>query len=85
MVDNRTTTGQLNGTDLTLHDLDTIVDSFTATLRGIYHPRIEYPKLEKTPAVEARPAEKTVPVRTASDIPLQSPADPSYQAPETST
>jgi membrane-associated HD superfamily phosphohydrolase len=86
VVDNRTASGQLNGTDLTLHDLDVIVNSFTATLRGIYHPRIEYPKLEKAPpGLDARLAIKTVPVQRAStDVQVQSSTEPPYQAPETS-
>jgi cyclic-di-AMP phosphodiesterase PgpH len=46
VVDNAVALGALNDTSLTLHDLDTIIDSFTATLRGIYHPRISYPKME---------------------------------------
>lgn len=46
VVDTSVATGALNDTDLTLQDLDAIIDSFTATLRGIYHPRIQYPKLE---------------------------------------
>lgn len=85
VVDNRTKTGQLDGTDLTLHDLDAIVDSFTATLRGIYHPRIEYPKLEKAPAVEDPPADKTVPVRAPANSSLPSPAEPPPQAQETAS
>jgi len=35
--------GQLDECDLTLRDLKVIAESFKATLRGIYHPRIEYP------------------------------------------
>jgi hypothetical protein len=44
-----------------LKDLETIVDSFTATLRGIYHPRIKYPKLEALPEAlqESYPDELT--------------------------
>jgi len=34
VVEDRLVSGQLDTTDLTLRDLDTIVDSFTATLRG---------------------------------------------------
>jgi putative nucleotidyltransferase with HDIG domain len=49
VVQNRISAGQFDATDLTLRDLDTIVDTFAAALRGIYHPRIEYPNLEKTP------------------------------------
>ncbi|MEX0682791.1 MAG: HDIG domain-containing metalloprotein [Dehalococcoidia bacterium] len=35
--------GQLEESDLTMRDLKTISESFKATLRGIYHERIEYP------------------------------------------
>jgi membrane-associated HD superfamily phosphohydrolase len=38
--------GELDETQLTLKDLEYIIDSFTSTLRGVYHPRIEYPKSE---------------------------------------
>lgn len=46
VIKDRVNLGELDHTDLTLNDLDTIADSFASTLRGIYHPRIEYPKLE---------------------------------------
>jgi putative nucleotidyltransferase with HDIG domain len=35
--------GQLDDTLLTLRDLGLITESFVTTLRGIYHPRIQYP------------------------------------------
>jgi putative nucleotidyltransferase with HDIG domain len=76
-VENRVAAGQLDDTDLTLRDLETIVESFTTTLRGIYHPRIEYPKIEKrelpSPKMEPTP---TLPsgARSASDVPVKSPA-----------
>ena len=38
--------GQLNDTNLTLQNLEEIIDSFSTTLRGVYHPRIEYPKMD---------------------------------------
>lgn len=44
MVDRRVALGQLNNTGLTLKDLKTIVDSFTATLKGTYHARVDYPE-----------------------------------------
>jgi membrane-associated HD superfamily phosphohydrolase len=44
MVDRRIETGQLNNTDLTLKDLKVIIDSFTATLKGTYHARVDYPE-----------------------------------------
>ncbi|HEY8768290.1 MAG TPA: HDIG domain-containing metalloprotein [Dehalococcoidia bacterium] len=43
VINERVAEGQLEECDLTLRDLRTIADSFKATLRGIYHPRIEYP------------------------------------------
>ncbi|HEY9153397.1 MAG TPA: HDIG domain-containing metalloprotein [Anaerolineales bacterium] len=38
--------GQLDNTSLTLRDLNLITDSFVTTLRGSYHPRIQYPAAE---------------------------------------
>jgi cyclic-di-AMP phosphodiesterase PgpH len=35
--------GQLDNTQLTLHDLSLITESFVKTLRGTYHARIQYP------------------------------------------
>jgi cyclic-di-AMP phosphodiesterase PgpH len=43
VINERVAEGQLDECDLTLKDLRTIAESFKATLRGIYHPRIEYP------------------------------------------
>jgi putative nucleotidyltransferase with HDIG domain len=43
VINERVAEGQLEECDLTLRDLRTIAGSFKATLRGIYHPRIEYP------------------------------------------
>jgi putative nucleotidyltransferase with HDIG domain len=51
--------GQLDQTQLTLNDLKKIEDSFVTTLRGSFHPRIEYPKAKK-PA-EGPPAAEDVP------------------------
>ena len=47
-------TGQLDNTDLTLHDLKLIKDSFFETLVRSYHPRIKYPEAKPTelPATE---------------------------------
>lgn len=38
--------GELDNTQLTIQNLEEIIDSFTSTLRGVYHPRIQYPKSE---------------------------------------
>ncbi len=42
--------GQLDATRLTLRDLHLISESFVNTLRGTYHVRVEYPKLENLSA-----------------------------------
>jgi len=44
MVDRRVNAGQLINTDLTLKDLKVIIDSYTATLKGTYHARVDYPE-----------------------------------------
>jgi cyclic-di-AMP phosphodiesterase PgpH len=65
VVDQRVSSGQLDNTNLSLRDLDLIVNSFTTTLRGIYHPRIEYPKLERSAASQV----DTIPVlRSTTEI-----------------
>ena len=46
VIKDRVEIDQLINTHLTLKDLEEIIDSFTATLRGVYHPRIQYPKIE---------------------------------------
>lgn len=43
VVNNRLNAGQLDDTSLTMRDLKIVIDSFTTTLRGLYHPRIQYP------------------------------------------
>ena len=37
---------QLEDTDLTLRDLQTVKESFFRTLKGSYHPRVKYPALD---------------------------------------
>lgn len=43
VIRERVAEGQLDDCDLTFRDLKLVAESFKATLRGIYHPRIEYP------------------------------------------
>ena len=53
MFDTRIAAGQLDDTGITMRDLNIIAESFINTLRGIYHPRIMYPKFdEKTKPVK---------------------------------
>ena len=45
-ISKRISDGQLDDTTITLRDIKIITDTFIATLRGIYHPRVEYPTLD---------------------------------------
>ncbi|MCK4724593.1 MAG: HDIG domain-containing protein [Anaerolineales bacterium] len=76
VVDNRLSSEQLDNTDLTLRDLDDIIESFTTTLRGIYHPRIEYPKLEQQeqPIFDPTPTRPSLP-QTTSDVSVEPQTD----------
>jgi len=42
-IDSRLRQGQLDDTSFTLNDLRIVQESYEAGLRGIYHPRVEYP------------------------------------------
>lgn len=43
IISNRLVSGQLDECDLTLKELDAIRQAFVSVLRGVYHPRIQYP------------------------------------------
>ena len=47
IIDQRVRDGQLGECDLTLRDLQIIRDTFISALKGIFHPRIQYPRSEK--------------------------------------
>jgi len=66
VIDDRVMKGQLDDTDLTLHDLHLIRESFVNALKGVFHPRLQYP--EETPAFIAL-------VNTEPSTPLPPPAD----------
>jgi len=60
VVDHCQRDGQLDATRLTLRDLHLINESFVNTLRGTFHSRIQYPKLEnlsKEVPTQPRPEE----------------------------
>ena len=57
VVDYRLKNDQLSDTKLTLQNLEEVIDSFTATLRGVYHPRIEYPQTDS----DTRPTKNLLP------------------------
>jgi putative nucleotidyltransferase with HDIG domain len=55
VIESRLAEGQLDETSLTIRDLNDILDSFTGTLKGVYHPRIEYPQIKAGQPVELAP------------------------------
>jgi len=57
VVDYRLKNEQLSETKLTLQNLEEVIDSFTTTLRGVYHPRIEYPQADNV----TKPAQSSLP------------------------
>jgi putative nucleotidyltransferase with HDIG domain len=65
VISGRSSSGQLDDTRLSLRDLKEIIDSFTVTLRGIYHPRINYPNQEIPASYDAI----TIPLARKSEAP----------------
>jgi putative nucleotidyltransferase with HDIG domain len=75
VIQNRLTGGQLDRTNLTLKDIDTIKRSFVSTLKGIYHPRIRYPESDtQAEAEDDGGSEPEEPAETPG--PAASPASP---------
>jgi putative nucleotidyltransferase with HDIG domain len=48
LVEKRFLEGELDDSDLTMRDINGIIDGFTSVLQGIYHKRIEYPKQQNS-------------------------------------
>ena len=61
VIDQRLAQGQLDDTTLTLKDLNAIVESFTTTLRGVFHPRLEYPKPDEAAPLLEQPVPEIEP------------------------
>ncbi len=47
VIDDRIAHGQLDESPLTLNDLRLVRESLTATLQGVFHPRLQYPEQKK--------------------------------------
>jgi putative nucleotidyltransferase with HDIG domain len=65
-VKDRIANGQLDDTSLTLRDLNLITETYATSLRGTYHPRVEYPSMI-TPGEEGVGEPPTQPVQSRSD------------------
>ncbi|MGA9533858.1 MAG: HDIG domain-containing metalloprotein [Anaerolineales bacterium] len=74
VIQDRLAAGQLDRTDLTLKDLDTVRRSFVNTLRGMYHPRIRYQQEEESEAVSVA-ADEVQDKTTPTPAPASSTSD----------
>src|SRR5437867_12936943 len=72
MIAERLADGQFDESDLTMRDLKTIGETFKATLRSIYHPRIEYPAPTKAELQSAAAQPHVGYLRAPSD-PMEAP------------
>lgn len=75
--------GQLSDCQLSLRDIDLICEAFSGILKGVYHDRIEYPKVQKFTVKEAASAGGPA---QALNTPKQvsAPAGPEQAAPSAS-
>lgn len=60
VLEDRLAKGQLDDTQLTVQDLAVIRESFVNTLKGVFHPRIQYPD-EKPPSPPSHPEASSAP------------------------
>lgn len=72
--------GELDDTQLTIQNLQEIIDSFTSTLRGVYHPRIQYPKSEGE--VKTRPSPFRIPDADTPPLPPEAHPTPAQEKSE---
>jgi putative nucleotidyltransferase with HDIG domain len=75
VIDARMASGQLDDTDLTLRELTEIQESFVATLRGIYHPRVKYPKLDSAPSSQVEESLDSQVEDIPIELPVETPSD----------
>ena len=74
VLDDRLANSQLDDTGLTVHDLALIRASFVNTLKGVFHPRIQYPGAEEKPALPG-------PAASQPALPAAPPAAPAPAGP----
>ena len=53
-IQSRLDQGQLDESDLTLRDLEQIRAAFLSVLKGVFHPRVQYPEPVKVAAADGR-------------------------------
>ncbi len=62
VIAERMAEGQLDESDVTLRELNVVSESFKATLRGVYHPRLEYPAATDAKPQRSRKARRRTPL-----------------------
>jgi hypothetical protein len=55
LIAERVTCGQLDDCPLTMQDMNLVRESFTLTLQGVFHPRIQYPEASEPSAAQHAP------------------------------
>lgn len=79
--------GQLSDSPLSLHDIDQICEAFSGILKGVYHERIEYPKVSKAimelQKSSGRPEENASPNAADSSSPSAAVPSPNLSERET--
>lgn len=71
MVNKRVQGGQLNETGLTLAQIEEVIVSFTATLKGTYHARVDYPDEDEKSEDEESLAGEDVTLVEEKEEPMQ--------------
>ena len=74
--------GQLSDCPLSLHDIDAICDAFSGILKGVYHERIEYPKVQQHITVQQTEPEPVQEKEAEPDTSADNPAAEKEELPE---
>ena len=56
LMDERVAEGELNDSNLTFRELQTVKEIFLQVLQGVHHPRIQYPEMPDRQRSAARPS-----------------------------
>lgn len=74
--------GQLSDCPLSLHDIDAICDAFSGILKGVYHERVEYPKVLQHITVQQTEPEPVQEKEAEPDTSTDNPAAEKEELPE---
>jgi hypothetical protein len=74
-VQSRLTSGQLDGSPMTVEDLRAVQRAFVDVLRGLQHPRVDYPPEVQLGQPATWPAEQS-PQGAPVSVPVEQPQEP---------